>query len=244
MKRAAPFVIAIFLAGLAFWFRDWWLPGRSPDSIFLGYVEAETSLISASASGKLSAVQVGKGQAVKEGDPLFAIDDAAAPAEVARAEAAVATAKANLANLETGRRPLEIEQIEAQLAEAEANVELARLEHNRVAKTMGSGATSYSQFDKSKATLDMAEARARQLRAAIASARLPARTDEITAAEARVLEAEATLQAARSRLGDHRASAPSDGLVESVFFTKGETVAAGQPAPPFCIVDPSHAPKR
>jgi HlyD family secretion protein len=67
------------------------------------------------------------------------------------------------------------------------------------------------------------------LRAELATARLPAREDEIRAARAAVAAARATLDQANWRLEQKSVTAPVSGLVADTLFVKGEWVPAGAP---------------
>jgi HlyD family secretion protein len=196
---------------------------------YLGYVEGETSLIAPPVAGQLLERPVDRGSLVRKGDRLFVIDPAVAKAEVARAEAALAEAKARHENLLTGKRPEEQDVIRAQRNEVEASLAMAETELKRQAELLPRGFTTRQAYDQ-------AESQARQLRARLASLAaqeragdLAARQAEIAAAAALIVQNEANLQQARKRLADLMPVAPDDALVENTFFNVGEWVPAGTP---------------
>lgn len=229
MKRLILPLIIVALAVTAFLFRERWLPQPPGQFNYLGYVEGETTLVGAPQAGRLVAIDVVKGQEVKQGAVLFALDPAQLAAEVARAEAAVTTAKAARDNLLTGKRPQEIEIIRAQIAQADASLALARKELVRASTLASSGTAAQSRLDQAQEQVKLYEQRLIELKASEQVASLPARTPEIDAAASRVSEAEAQLAQAREKLADLAPAAPADAKVDDVFFRAGEWVAAGQP---------------
>lgn len=228
MKRFIPILVIAASAAL-FWFRDRWLPAAADHAAYLGYVEGDTTLIGAPMAGRIISVQAIKGGTTDAGSLLFQLDDAAARSDVTRLEAAVAAARATAANLESGRRAEELELIARQQAEAQANLDLAKIEYVRAQSLSQRGVSAETAFDRAKAALAVAEERLKQVQANASIARLPAREAEIAAARARIAEADAALATARTRLADYQGLAPSDALVDDVFFDAGETVGAGQP---------------
>jgi HlyD family secretion protein len=229
MRRITPIIILLLIAGAAYWYRGIWLGAPERQDVFLGYVEADNMMIAPILGGRLVAAPPKKGETVKQGDVLFALDDEAQNLALVSAEASYAVAQNNLADLQFGRRAPEIAQIQAQLTAAIANLERAQLDHDRIAKTMASGASSYASYDQANATLNVAAARKAELEAALVTARLPAREAQIAAAEANRKMAAAAVSTARLKISDMQVKTPADAVVEDRFFNIGETVAAGQP---------------
>lgn len=229
MKRLILPIVIVALAVTAFVFRERWLPQPAGQNSYLGYVEGETTLVGAPQAGRIVSVEVVKGQEVKQGAVLFALDPAQLQAEVARAEAAVTTAKSTRDNLLTGKRPAELEIIRAQIAQAEASLSLAQKELQRASTLASSGTAAQSRLDIAQEQAKLSEQRLIELKASEQVASLPARGPEIDAATARVGEAEAQLAQAKEKLGDLSPLAPADAQVDDVFFKQGEWVAAGQP---------------
>lgn len=229
MKRLLIPLIIVALAATAFFYRDRFLPQPQGHLGYLGHVEGETALIAAPQAGRLVRVDAEKGAEVKEDDRLFALDPAQAQAEVARAEAAVLTAKAAHDNLLTGKREEEIAVIRAQIAQAEAGLELAQKEMQRATMLASTGTAARARLDQAEEQQRNLEARIRELKASEKVASLPARGPEIDAASARIAEAQAQAQLARDKLRDLSPPAPFAAKVEDVFFKRGEWVAAGQP---------------
>lgn len=229
MKRLLVPLIVVAIAATAFFYRERWLPQPQGHLNYLGYVEGETRLIGAPQAGRLIAVDVEKGQQVKAGEALFALDPAQAKAALAAAEAAVETARATRQNLLSGKRQEEIDVIRAQIAQAEAGLELAQKELARASTLASTGTAARSRLDQASEQVTTYQQRITELKASEKVAGLPARTPEIEAAQSRITEAEAQVQAAKDHLKDLSPDAPVSAQVDDVFFKTGEWVAAGQP---------------
>ena len=228
MKKLIP-VIIIALAATAFYFKDRWLPQAPGQANYLGYVEGETVMIAAPQAGRITTRPATKGAAIKKGDPVFSLDTSVAAAELARTEAAVNTAQAQLDNLMTGKREPELEQIRAQRREAEAGLALAKNDLVRALSLTTSGTGSRTSLDQAQAAVSQYLARIAQFDASEAAGKLAARDADIEAARSKVKEAEASAAQAQAKHADLSPLAPVDATVENTFFEVGEWVSAGQP---------------
>ena len=234
-KRAIFIVLVVLLAaGLVT--RGYWqqpllglLGIEGDDGRYLGYVEGETSLIAPPVAGQLLERPVDRGGHVKKGDRLFVIDPTVARSEVARAEAALAEAKARHENLLTGKRPEEQDVIRAQRREAEASLAMAEIELKRQTELLPKGFTTRQAYDQAESQVNQLRARLASLAAQERVGDLSARQAEIAAAAALIVQNEANLAQARKRLADLMPVAPEDALVENTFFNVGEWVPAGTP---------------
>jgi HlyD family secretion protein len=73
------------------------------------------------------------------------------------------------------------------------------------------------------------EARVAELEASVTTTKLPARADEIRAAEADARAARAVLAQSEWRLAQRAVAAPAAGLVHDTYYTVGDWVPAGSP---------------
>jgi HlyD family secretion protein len=194
-----------------------------------GYVEGTYVYVSAEASGLVVERPVAAGDVVAEGALLARLDDADQKEAVAGAEARVAQAKAQLANLQSGKRAEEISVIAAQLEEARSAFNLAEDNYRRQLVLRERGIVAQSAVDDAKAKRDTAEASAEAVERQLIVAKLPARPEEIDAAERNVAAEEATLAQAKIQLERRHLTAPAGGRVEQTFYEVGERVSAGQP---------------
>lgn len=195
-----------------------------------GYVEGEFVYVASPLAGTLETLQVRRGTAVNAGDVLFTLDSAPERAARDEADRRRAQARANLRDARKGKRPSEIESIEAQLHQARAALELSERELSRQETLLRTpGATSVQDADRARAARDQDLQRVAQREADLKTARLGSRSDQVAAAEAEARAREASLARADWDLSRKRRFAPQAGLVFDTLYREGEWVAAGRP---------------
>jgi HlyD family secretion protein len=194
-----------------------------------GYAEADLVYVAPTAPGVLTTLAVRRGEAVKKGQPLFALDDDAESIGREAAAARLASARAQTANLEKGRRPAEIAAIDQQLVQARAAASASAAAWKRQQDLVAKGFVAEARLDDLVAARDRDAARVRELQAQRKVATTAARGDEIAAAAAAAKGTEADLELARWREAQKRRSAPVDAQVFDVMYRAGEFVPAGAP---------------
>jgi HlyD family secretion protein len=197
-------------------------PGR-----LQGYVEGEFVRVSAVSAGTLEKLAVTRGQAIAAGAPLFTLENANEAAARREAGDRVAKADASLANLQSGKRPVEVSVVAAQLQQAIAARALSASSLARQQKLAQSGFISPSLLDDARTQLARDTAHVAELQSQVQSARLPSRDNEIRAAEAEAAAARAALTQAEWKLGQRAVPAPAGGLVFDTYYRAGEWVNAG-----------------
>jgi HlyD family secretion protein len=205
------------------------LGGDGGPLVVQGYVEGEYVYVAAPVAGRLETLRVARGAEVAAGAPLFQLDPASERPARDDAAARLARAEANLANLRKGKRPSEIDSLQAQLAQAKAMRELSEVALQRREQLVETRAVSREAVDEARATHERNQARVAELEAELETARLGARADEIEAAEAEVRAARAQLAQAEWRLGELSQAASQGGLVVDTLYRPGEWVTAGAP---------------
>jgi HlyD family secretion protein len=202
---------------------------RVDDDRIQGYVEGQFVHVSSSVAGTLEALQVQRGTWVKAGDPLFALESTPQQAACEEAAQRLEQACASLEDLKKGKRPSEIEAIEAQLQQAHAALTLAEKEFSRQENLSRSGATTPQELDRARSTFDQYRQQVARLDAELKTAQLGSRSDQIAAGEANIRALEAALAKARWELSQTRRQAPQGGLVFDTLYRRREWVAAGRP---------------
>jgi HlyD family secretion protein len=222
-------VIVVVLGIAAGWL--WWSLNRAAVLLgWQGYADADFVKVAPVSAGQLTAVFVARGDEVATGAPLFAQD--ATEEHAARDQAAqqLAQAQHQLANLQAGGKPTEIDQAAANLAEAQATLNRARIDLERDEQLQRARVVSAQQLDQRRADYLSAKAKVDAAAAALAQARAPlGRTPEIAAQLAAVEAAEAALAMAEWRLQQRSVAAPTGGRVADVLARPGETMTAGAP---------------
>ncbi len=203
-------------------------PAPSP-VLAVGYVEGEHVMLAPTETAELLTLSVKRGDAVAPGMVLATLEDDDAKINVAEANAALAQAQAQLANLKEGRRPEEIGVLEAGLNSAIVEATEAERIAARLTGLSRRGISSQAELDQATMKLDLANAKVVQSKANLAVARLPARPQEIVAAEQQVKRAAASLEAAQWRLSKRKIVSPASGTVSDIIRNPGDI--AGPQAP-------------
>jgi HlyD family secretion protein len=196
---------------------------------YQGYVEGEFLYMGSSQPGRLEHLAVTRGQTVEQGTPLFTLEAIAEKAEQHQAQQQLAAAEAQLADLETGKRPPEVAVIQAQLAQARAAARKSALQRERDEAQHRSGGISREQLEATLAQASTDAARVNELESQLEVARLPGRDQQLKAQSRQVQAARAVLDQADWRVGEKTVAARQAGLVYDTLYREGEWVAAGNP---------------
>jgi HlyD family secretion protein len=197
--------------------------------VMTGYVEAELVYVAAASAGTLQRLDVQRGQAVKKGQPLFALEPDAEALASDAAQARRERAQALADNLRKGRRPNELAAIDQQLQQARAALAASASALQRNQRLVDDGFLAPLRMEELLAARDRDAARLRELQAQRALADEASRSDEVAAGAADARAAGADLALARWRQGQRERLAPVDAAVFDVLARPGEWVNAGAP---------------
>ena len=252
MKRLLRLVILLVLAaaGVA----GYQYVNRPPTSLVLtGVVTTHDIVVGPQIGGRLDRVLVNEGDAVKTGQLLAVLSPDELQAESSYATQNVAGLTSQVRQAEAALRfeqrqmdeqirqaESTLASLEAQQAAAGADLEKARLDHERTTKLAQEGVAATQQLDGTRTAFQAAQARLDALRrqvdaqrAQVALAR--ANAEQIAARQSAVqvnehLEAAAAAQQAKAtvRLAYTEVRAPIDGIVDVRAARPGEVVTPGQ----------------
>lgn len=203
--------------------------GNNTSTTWQGYVEGEFVAVASPFAGRLETLSVDRGQQVNSGAPLFLLESDDERAARQQAAEQVRVAEAQLADIQTGKRPVEVAVNQAQLVQAKAQAGRSAAQRKRDDMQFEIGGISKAQLDESRATADADAARVRELQRDIDVARLPGRKDQLAAQSAQVDAARAALAQAEWKLSRKSVNATVSGLVYDVPYRPGEWVPAGSP---------------
>ena len=200
------------------------------DSITLyGNVEIRQVDLGFRVAGRLQSVDVEEGDHVPIGTILARLDSRPYQDSLTQARAETSVKSAELAKLEAGLRPAEIDKARARLAELEATLRVAQQTRGRQASLLESGAVSKQAYDEANARAGEAEARVVAARKELALAHEGFRREDIAAGRAQVEAGRAVTAAAQTALQDTVLSAPADAVVLSRVREPGSIIRAGEP---------------
>ena len=200
---------------------------KNTTRVYQGYAEGEFVNISSSQSGRLDKLFVRRGDNVKYGSNLFALECENETLALQQASSALAVAQSTLNDAQKGARPEEIKVIEAQLTQAVANSENAQLQLNRNTQLYNANALSKTDFDTSTALAQSTQGKVNELRDSLQVAKLSKRPDQIKAQEAQVKQLTASVAQAQWKLDEKGLKAHRNALVFDTLYREGEFVPIG-----------------
>lgn len=202
---------------------------KSPShDVFHGYVEGEFVYVASPLAGIVT-LAVARGDTVKKGEPLFALESEAERSSRDEARRRLAQAHAALRDAGKGLRPTELAALKAQHQQAESALHLAEIEFGRQERLFRSGTVPAQSLDAARAVRDQQLQSVAKLSADLQTARLGVRSDQLAMAEANVKVLEAALARAEWELSQKSRQAPEAALVYDTLYRSGEWAAGGKP---------------
>jgi HlyD family secretion protein len=224
---AATIVLVLLAVAGAGW---WWTTRVPPPVEWQGYAEADFIKVGPTQQGLLTSLYVARGSKVTAGAPLFDQDDTNDRASRDQAARQLKQAEEQLANLNAGGKPTEIQQAEANLADAKAAQAKVENDLKRSEEMVKTGGVSRQTVDDQRADLRSAIAKVQGLEAALAQLRAPmGREGEIKAQHQLVESLKAAVAMAQWRVDQRHVTSPAAGIVADVLARPGETIPAGGP---------------
>lgn len=194
-----------------------------------GYVEGEYVYIATSQAGRLDHLTVERGQQIAVGAPLFSLESANELAAQQQAQNQLKAVEAQLADIQSGRRPQELAVTRAQLAQAQIAFDRAKIQLKQFESLYPAGGISKLQLDDSRAAAKTTAAQVEELKSQLSVGQLSNRADQIHAQQAQVAAAQNVLAQANWRLAQKTVNATRAGLVFDTLYREGEWVNAGSP---------------
>jgi HlyD family secretion protein len=225
-------LVALLVAGA--WAVMWWR-GSPADAVvveqrtlvrtlqFSARVASQTRVdVGSTVTGRVQAVLVGEGAAVKQGEVLLRLESQELSAALSQAEAAQRQAAAQLAGL----RSTGVVSAQAAVSQAEAASRAAQAAWARTNQLVAQGFLSGAALDEAQRSRDVAQA---QLDSAQAQQRASGeRGADQAQAQAQRAAAQAASQAARAKLAQTELLAPADGRVLLREVEPGQIVQPGK----------------
>ncbi|MBP0620087.1 HlyD family secretion protein [Cupriavidus consociatus] len=202
---------------------------KSGTDSWQGYIEGEFVSVASPFAGRLDTLSVQRGQQVAQGAALFVLESDDERAARQQAEDQLRAAEAQLQDMKTGKRPVEVDVSRAQLAQAQAQAQRSAAALRRDERQFEIGGIAQAQLDESRAQARSDAARVRELQRDIDVARLPGRDAQQAAQAAQVAAARAALAQADWKLSRKTVAATQAGLVYDTPYRLGEWVPAGSP---------------
>ncbi|MEK7695283.1 MAG: HlyD family secretion protein [Pseudomonadota bacterium] len=212
--RGAGALLVVAAAGYGY---HWWTESRFTEETDDAYVGGDVTLIAAKVPGYVAEVLVTDNQQVHAGDLLARIDDRDYRAALAKAEGAVASEQAQIANLDARGKLQQavIAEARAGVAAVDAETKRARDDQARYASLVEKSAVSIQSSQKADADYKQSVANGQKAKASAEAAlrQLDVIATQRQQAQASLTQAIAERDIARLNLGYTELRAPVDGTV-------------------------------
>jgi multidrug efflux system membrane fusion protein len=210
-----------------------------------GSVQAvATVTIMSQVDGQILRIHFTEGQDVKQGDPLFTLDQRPLEAALSQAEANLGRDTAQLQQSEAALAQSEaaLSQAEANLGRDRAQLENANVQARRYKELIDDGAVSKEQYDQVRTTALSMEATIQADQAAVTNAKAAIRSAQATTEtfRATIKADQAVVQNARVQLGYTIIRSPFDGRTGNLLVHVGSAVKARDTNSPLVVINQVH----
>ncbi|RNB80120.1 efflux RND transporter periplasmic adaptor subunit [Brevibacillus fluminis] len=186
-------------------------------------------------AGRVSTVSVDEGSIVKAGDALVKLEADDYNQQVIQARAALASARAKLADTKAGTRSEEIQRQKSGLESSKAAYDNAQKTLERTKSLFTSGAVSQTDLEKAQLALEQAKSGYEQLQAQLQLSENGPTGNTIQALQAEVDRLNSSVQLAEISVNNTTVKSPIAGIVAKRSIDPGELATPG--APLFTVVD-------
>lgn len=219
-------VIAV-VAGYFFQRRDGGSDRDSAPLKLFGNVDIRQVSLGFRTGGRIETMAFEEGDAVKKGEVLAVLDKTPLEDALALYRAQAGVAEANVAKLEAGTRPAEIDLARTIVEERQITLDGIAQALARQSKLTRSGAISQQSADDTRAQRDAAAKRLESAKKTLALAEEGPRAEDIAIVKAEREAARARVGLAERELEDTELKAPSDGVILTRVQEPGAIVAPG-----------------
>jgi len=191
-------------------------------------VPLRISNVGSAVDGRVIEYPIDEGDRVTRGQTLTQLLTQTLEIELAAAQAELDLRREELAELENGSRPEEIEQARAAMLAAEAQRDYAQQDFERVNRLRETGRASADEFNESSAAAKETLNNYLERKSNYELIKAGPRKERIAQAKARVAAQEAEVQRIEDQIKKHTLIAPFDGYISSKNAQRGEWVSRSQ----------------
>jgi HlyD family secretion protein len=223
-------VISALLVGLIFWVGTTFYKAYQPKPLSLqGEIDAKTYNISSKVAGRISQIDVKKGDQVKVGDFIFSISSDEVQAKLKQARASKDAAEAVKDKADSGARIQEIEASKSQYQKAEAAQKLMQTTYKRIKKLYDEGVLSQQKHDEAYTKLQASQYTTNAAKQLYIMAKEGARSEDKKAALAKEEVYEGKIDEVEAYVKELNLYSFHNGEVTSVLIHEGELAPTGFP---------------
>lgn len=202
---------------------------RSSPGLALGTLERDRITHAATVNEVVIALPVKEGSKVEKGTVLVRLDSQQQEAQVAKADASVAQARAVLEKLHNGAREEEVAFSRAKVAGLRASLVGSEANFKRVNNLVERSLASQADLDRALASRDSDAATLESAKEQLRKVVNGTREEDLKIADAQLAGALASLASETKKLEDLTITSTRTGILDSLPWNLGERVALGSP---------------
>jgi RND family efflux transporter MFP subunit len=207
--------------------------GAMPETVeALGRSEAlpdQIATLTPAVEGHVHELFIKQGDPVKKGQPIVALDETVARADLAEKTATRDGLKASLAVLKSLPRLEERAPSELAIEQARVAIERAQAVALGLQSLRGNNLTSKQQLFDAEKAVEAAQVQQKAAEATLRAMMIGPRPEAVAEAEGRIKTADALVAFSRAHFEFHTIRAPIDGRLDSLTCRIGQTIAIGSP---------------
>lgn len=227
-NRSMMIIVGLLIAILTIGGIWWWIHAGRIVSTDDARVKGTIVAISAKVAGRVEKVMVNEGDNVEPGQVIAILEQAEFEAQVEQAKGNLAMSQAKLAETLAGNRYQEIAKANASVNQATANLDNAETNYKRSETLFNQGAISSQQRDTARTAATVAQAQADSATEQYSLSVEGSRPEDIQIAQAQVQQNQAVLTNAELQLANATIKAPVAGVVALKSVEDGEVIVVGQ----------------
>jgi len=231
MKRVILILLLVAVVGAGVYFYPRWnaKPANANEIKLSGNIEAHESLVSFKVTGRIIALPVDEGQAMKTGNLIARLDSDDYRQQVAMDEAAARVRGRQLALGLAGSRTQDIEAARQAVLDAKADLDQKKQDYERYDALYKKDEMPAQTRDQAATNVTRAQATYDRAKEVLSELVEGTRKEELAVDQANVHQAHENLDLSRIRLDYTTLTAPFDGVVLVRQAELGEVVSPGSP---------------
>jgi Multidrug resistance efflux pump len=212
--------------------------GAAGELTVYGTVDIREVQLAFQDGGRLLDLLVDEGAVVEKGQVVAELDPSRFRMELERLTGEAAAQAQLVARLKSGSRPQEVARAEAAVASAGANLKQAKLVLARKQELRHLNRISQQEVDSAVAGMETWQAALQSAQEDLSLAREGPRREDIAAAEASLTALQAARDLAEQRLTDTRLRVPAAGVIRNRILEPGAMAAGGAPVLTVALTNP------
>jgi HlyD family secretion protein len=193
-----------------------------------GYIMAAHKIeLASKVVGRVAWIGVEKGDRVKQGQVLVRLEDDEYKAQVQQAKGGLEQLEARLAEAVNGSRPEEIARANADVEQAKADLADTKITLDRTKKLVDAKVSPQRDLDDAQAKHDSAAAKLNSLQRTADLARIGTRKEQVDAIRGQIVQAKGQFDFYQNQLSNTVISAPTAGTILERNVERGEFVTTG-----------------